>query len=188
MKIKHIALVSLIFIGLSNLTAQRIDYPSELLEKLSQMSLEIVEPTESSYRDVWVLKNEVYSYDFAIRSRKEKLEIRYILRTANPNNPLSAFPDIEFLRLVTQLASNDGAASPMAFHEVEPQELEEVFQADWGKYVFFQPKGSFAQWPHAKLLSLYKTNHGLVHILFLYKKPSIDLDNRFYAVRFLAHR
>jgi len=180
---KSLLITISVFLSIS-LSAQRIDYPDNFLEKLSQMSLEIVEPTESSYRDVWVLKNEVQTYDFAIRSRKEKLEIRYILQAHNNNNPLSSFPDIEFLKLTTQLASNNGEASPMSFHEVEPKELEEIFQADWGRYVFFQPKGAFAQWPHAKLLSLYKANHGLVHILFLYKKPSISLDNRFYAIQF----
>jgi len=164
--------------------AQRIDYSTEFLQKLTQMSLEMVEPIESDYRDVWVLQNEVHTYDFAIRSRKEKLEIRYILQPYNDNNPLAALPDIEFLKLLTHLACNDSEASPMAIHGIAEKDLQENFQADWGKYAFFQPKGTFAQWPHAKLLSLYKADEGLVHILFLYKKPSIALDNRFYAVQF----
>ncbi|MEL6941243.1 MAG: hypothetical protein AAFO82_01120, partial [Bacteroidota bacterium] len=147
-----------------------------------------VEPVESDYRDVWVGKNQVHSYDFAIRSRKEKLEIRYILQPYQNTNPLATLPNIEFLKLLTHLASNDTEASPMAIHEIRNIELEESFQADWGRYAFFQPKGAFAQWPHAKLLSLYKADQGLVHILFLYKKPSIALDNRFYAVQFMNEK
>ncbi|MEM9846585.1 MAG: hypothetical protein AAF847_01755 [Bacteroidota bacterium] len=165
-------------------TAQKIDYPADFLDRLAQMSLTFIAPLESDYRDVTVLKNDVQAYDFAIRSRKEKMEIRYILEPTN-NDVLSNIPDIQFTRLLTQLASNDVNASPMAVHAIEAQELQEVFRADWGRLAYFQPKDSFAHWRHAKLLSLFKAEKGTTHVLFLFKKPSIHLDHRFYAVQFV---
>ncbi|MEM9886251.1 MAG: hypothetical protein AAF849_10185 [Bacteroidota bacterium] len=179
-----IILISVIYLSNCPAIGQKIDYPADFLNKLDQLSLAFIEPLESDYKDVMVLKNEVQSYDFAIKSRKEKIEIRYIVQPSG-DDLLANMPNIQFTRLLTQLASNHETASPMAIHDIARKELEEFFHADWGRLAFFQPKGDFAHWRHAKLLSLFKAEKGMTHILFLFQKPSVDLDNRFYAVQFI---
>lgn len=171
-------------VSISSLTAQKLTYPDEVLSKLNQMSLDIVMPTESDYRDVFVIKNSVVRYDFAIKSRQEKLEIRYIFRPLDTNDPLISLPDIHFIKMLTHLATNREEALPMVIHEVAPSDLKNAFQADWGRFAFFQPKGEFAAWQHAKLLSLYRAEKGMVYVLFLFNKASANLDRRFHAVQF----
>jgi hypothetical protein len=164
--------------------AQRIDYSDSFLAKLDQLSLTLVEPMDAGYKDVMILKNDVEGYDFAIRSRKEKLEIRYILEDYDANNIMHQFPNLQFTRLLTHLATNDDNSLPLSVHELAQDEVEEAFGADWGKVAYFQPKGNFTHWQYAKLLSLYKSERGMAHILFLYNRSGLALNNRFYAVQF----
>ena len=165
--------------------AQRIDYSDTFLSKLERLQLAVVEPLDAGYKDVMVLKNDVESYDFAIRSRKEKLEIRYILKDYDANNVMQQLPNIQFTRLLMHLATNDENSLPLAVHQLPQAEIEETFGADWGKVAYFQPKGKFTHWQYAKLLSLYKAERGMAHILFLYNKSDLALSERFYAVQFL---
>ena len=166
-------------------TAQRIEYSESFLEKLNQLQLTVVEPTDAGYKDVMVLKNDVEGYDLAIRSRREKLEIRYIIEDDEAIEITHHLPHIRFTLLLSQLASNIEDSLPMAIHELPQDEIEELFGADWGQVAYFQPKGNFTHWQYAKLLSLYKTERGMAHILFLYNKSGLALDNRFHAVQFL---
>jgi len=184
MKAMQYIYVSFFFLLPTNFFAQKIDYLDHFLNKLKQMSLAFVEPTDSDYRDVIILKNDIKKYDFAIRSRKEKIEIRYILEVEKEPKLSSQLPDIQFFKTLTHLASNDENASPMAVHSIPENELNNDFQADWGKFAYFQPKGDFAHWRHAKLLALYKSGKGMVYVLFLFDKPTPSLNNRFYAVQF----
>lgn len=177
-------LVSFFLFSFTNFFAQKIDYSEDFLNKMKQMSLEFVEPTDSDYRDVIALKNDIKKYDFAIKSRKEKIEIRYILEVEEESNLFSQLPDIQFFKMLTHLASNDENASPMAVHGIPENELSNDFRADWGKFAYFQPKGNFAHWKHAKLLALYKSGKGMVYVLFLFDNPTPSLNNRFYAVQF----
>ncbi|MEM1326954.1 MAG: hypothetical protein AAGI23_13415 [Bacteroidota bacterium] len=169
---------------LTTTNAQRIDYSDDFLQKLEQLHLSVVEPMDAGYKDVMVLKNDVEGYDFAIRSRKEKLEIRYILEAYDATNIMHQLPHLRFLRMLTHLATNEENSLPLATHELPQEDVTSLFGADWGKVAYFQPKGRFTHWRHAKLLSLYKAERGMAHILFLYNKSGLALDDRFYAVQF----
>lgn len=170
-----------LFVAFS-MTAQKVQLSENFEAKLTASNLEFVMPIESDYKDVFILKNDLQSYDFAIRSRKEQLEMRYIIEPYDANDPKSNLPSVRFIQLLMHLATNDQDAM-MAIHNVNPTDLQ-LFHADWGKYAFFKLKTGFASSVQCRLLSLHQTGSGTAHILSIYKEPSIALDNRFYALQF----
>lgn len=165
-----------------NAQAQKIDISDPFALKLELMQLDFLQPLDSDYKDVMVVRNDLQKYDFAIRSKKEKLELRYIIELAPPNNPMYAVPSVQFSRMLTHLATNDEEAL-ITVHSLSTADLE-IFNADWGKVAYFQPKIGFSDKPNCKLLSLYREGKGMVHVLFLFDKPSEAVDNRFYTLRF----
>ncbi|NJK82545.1 MAG: hypothetical protein HC912_00725 [Saprospiraceae bacterium] len=103
-------------------------------KKLTAASMEMVMPLDADYKDVYVLKNDLQAYDFAIRSRKEQLEIRYLIQPYEENDLTVYVPHIQFIRMLTHLATNDQEAI-IAIHELSEEELN-WFHADWGKSAF----------------------------------------------------
>ncbi len=166
----------------SSAFSQKIDFSDSFLEKLEAVGLDFLAPLDTDYKDVFVVRNDWLSYDFAIRSRKEKLELRYVIEPADADNPLHSVPTVQFTRLLTHLATNEQEAV-ITVHRLSSGDLE-LFNADWGKVAFFKPKNGFTDKHNCKLLSLYREGQGMAHVLFLYNKPTEAIDNRFYALRF----
>ncbi len=179
---KHI-FYTLIFLTIPLLAfSQNIKLSSEFKSKLLAADLDFVVPVESDYKDIFILKNDLQPYDFAIRSRKEQLEIRYIIEPFDESDPRASLPSMRFVQLLMHLATND-QEELMAIHDIVPSDLE-LFNANWGKYAFFKLKEGFSSSSNCKLLSLHKVGSGTVHVLFIYKEPTIALDNRFFALQF----
>ena len=177
-------LLSLFTFGvLLNCGSAQVDLSDRFMHLLNQTNLEFLEPLEAKYRDVPLFKNPYQNYDFAIRSRKEKLEIRYLVEPFEPNNPTFFTPHIRGLRMVTHLATNSEDAL-ITGHDVDTALLQSEFNADWGKVFFFQPKDGFSSYEHCKMLALYKEDVGMVYVFFLFRQARRELDNRFVAVRF----
>ncbi|MCB9285845.1 MAG: hypothetical protein H6560_00905 [Lewinellaceae bacterium] len=150
---------------------------------LKQAGVEFLEPVEARYKPAHVKKNPFQNYDYAIRSRKEGIEIRYLIRPYRQDSPVADAPHVEAARLVMHLATNDQDFL-IAGREVAPEALSGFFNADWGMQYFFRPKTGFADWKHCELLALHKDGQGTAFVLFLFDEPSRELGNRFYALRF----
>ncbi len=159
----------------------KMDEDFELL--LEEAGIAFLSPVEARYKRIPVWKNPLQSYDYAIRSRREGLEIRYIIKPYEAGNPLSALPQVEAIRLLTHLATND-QEELIVGHEIAQEVLAEAFHADWGRQYFFKPKSSFSRWQHCELLALHKAGQGTAFVLFLFDEPSRELGNRFYALQF----
>ncbi|HMQ49805.1 MAG TPA: hypothetical protein PKA00_20325 [Saprospiraceae bacterium] len=149
---------------------------------LQDANLVFLEPTESSYRAVKALKNDYLDSDFIIRSKREGLEIRYVIQ------PLSVgeadfWPHVEASRLLTHLASNeeDGV---MVGHRIEENQLLQAFGADWAAYYYFEPKSAFGAYRHCRLLALYKEGQAMAYVVFLFNEPSRELEQRLLALQF----
>jgi hypothetical protein len=164
------------------MTAQRVELSEGFAQKLAAASMEWVVPLDSDYKDIHVLENDLQSYDFAIRSKKEKLEIRYIIQPYQENDLTAHIPHIQFIRMLTHLATNEQEAI-IAIHDVSEEDLS-WFHADWGKSAFFKLKDGFSGFVECRLLSLYKEEKGMAHVLFVYQQPTVALDNRFFALQF----
>lgn len=161
----------------------QVDISPHFSHLLELSKLDFHAPLEAKYKDIAVLKNPWQTYDFAIRSRKEKLEIRYLVVPYKESNPLNNIPHINCMRMVTNLASNSQDVVITGL-SIEEEELKEQFNADWGKVFLFQPKIGFSNRMHCKLLALHKEGVGTAYVFFLFNEADQALDNRFYALRF----
>ena len=150
---------------------------------LANAGLSFVEPLEARYKDIRVSQNDYAGYQFAIRSRKEKLEIRYLIYPHREEDPLSDAPHVRAMRLLVSLATNQ-QESVMRGMEVADADLDEHFRADWGKGFFFTPKPGFTSWHQCKMLALHREGQGTAFVFFLFDKPSTALDYRFYALEY----
>ena len=180
-----ILLTCLVFLFFSTLTfAQRIDLDDSFTEKLEAAGLEFLAPLDAGYKDIALWRNPYQSFDFAIRSRREKLEIRYLIEPWRAGDRSFLAPHVKATRLLLHLATND-QDMVMTGLDVEPAVLHEQFNADWGKVFFFQPKRGFSHAPNCKMLALFREGKGMAYVLFLFDEPGPELDFRFEALRFV---
>ena len=159
----------------------QVDLSPSFQTKLEAAGLEFIEPLEARYKDIRVVRNAFLDYDFAMRSRREGLEIRYYIDPAGPG--ATAVPHVEAVRLLMHLASNEERYI-MSGVDVKDFDLKEQFNADWGKVFFFTPKETFSPRRQCKMLALFREGYGMAFVFFLFNEAGPALDHRFYALRF----
>ncbi len=175
-----VCLIGLLCLCAGPVVAQ-VDLDPGFQEKLEVAGLEFIEPLEARYKDVRVVRNDFLTYDFAIRSRREGLEIRYYIQPAGET--AMDVPHVDAIRLLTHLATND-ERFVMSGLDVSEADLREQFNADWGKVFFFTPKESFSPRRQCKMLALFREGYGSAFVFFLFDEAGPELDHRFYALRF----
>lgn len=161
----------------------QLEYSDSFLYLLENAQIDFYEPVEGKYKAIKLQKEVFQPCDFGMRSRKEQLEIRYIIAPYSENSPAFNAPHVESARMVAHLATNDPDAV-ITILSMDELELRDKFNADWGKVFFFKPKEQFSTSKHCKMLSLYAEGKGMALVFFLFDKPSTELDNRFLALRF----
>ncbi len=187
MKTPHlVAFIALAFsFWPSDLGAQKISYPSQFQQLLTQAGLEFFEPLEAGYRDIEPLKNDFQHCQFAIRSRKEGLQIRYFILPWNDDDPTTTNPHLVTFRAITSIAINEDEAVISAIQPTKETLLKD-FNADWGMIYFFQPKPGFSDKPSCRMVALCKEGQGTAFIFYLFDDPANEaLDTRYLALRFL---
>jgi len=181
---KYVFLLILFLFPNWDLSAQS-EIPITFEEKLTSASVEILIPLENKYKTVNVNSTPYMPYDYALRSKKGKLEIRYSINIFEDSTALmNQLPNVQCMRTLTNIASNDDEAVT-TIHSIAESDLEEHFNADWGMVAYFNPKQSFGTYKHCKMLALFKEGKGMTYVYFLFDEASIELDNRFHAVRFI---
>lgn len=165
---------------------QSIEHSPELSALLQQAKVDIFTPTETDYKTIKIDKKtvEYQSYQLALRSKKEKLEIRYLIQPIDTSQQFYFPPNVNFMRTVTHLASNE-EENLIAVHSMANKDLVEVFNADWGREVLFTPKKIFSDRSHCRMLMLHKDEIGDVFVFFLFDLPNEALDTRYYALQFM---
>jgi hypothetical protein len=163
---------------------QKIDYPPLFTQLLAETSIEFFEPIDAGYRSINLPPNEFQNCQFAIRSNKEDLEIRYFIMPWDEDNPLSLNPHVATFRALTNIATN---ADEAVISAIRPgrEDLLEDFNAGWGMVYFFRPKPAFSNQPMCRMLALYKEGRGTVFVFYLFKDPgNVALDRRYRTLRF----
>ena len=174
---------SLLFIS-SFLLAQKIEYPENFQALLDSVGVEFYEPSDAGYRDYEPLENRWQPCHFAMRSRKEKLDIRYYIEPWNDDIPMSSQPNVNTFRTLTMVASTDDDEVISGIQPTKKSLLEE-FNADWGMTYFFKPKTEFSEKPMCRMMALCKEGKGTVFIFYLFDDPGNEaLDVRKYALKF----
>ena len=156
-----------------------LDGISSLLESLQA---EILFPLDGGYSKLpQSSENDFFPCHYRLFSRSEGMEIRFFFQ---PDSLGKIPPQIESRRLALHLCSNDEQAVITA-RSLSELELETLFGADWGKVHLFPPKFAFGNGaPYCQMLSIYKTGRGMIHLFFLFAKPSPVVENRLYLARF----
>jgi hypothetical protein len=168
-----------------SLSAQKIHFPPQFQQLLDQTGIEFFEPLDAGYRDIVPLENEYQSCHFAIRSKREDLQIRYFILPWNDGDPTTTNPHLATFRALTSVAVNSDEAVISAI-QPEREKLRNDFNADWGMIYFFQPKPGFSELPACRMVSLCKEGKGTVFIFYLFDDPANEaLDTRYLSLRFL---
>ncbi|PHN01294.1 hypothetical protein [Flavilitoribacter nigricans] len=172
-----------IFLLPGALGAQRVDLSDDFNQLLTEVDAQLVLPVEADYKDIRPLKNRWMDYDFSIRSRKEKMEIRYKILPFEVENRTFYAPHVKAMQVMMQVASNqeDAIVSTISLSE---KSLKEDFRADWGKLFTFTPKEEFSNKQTCQLITLFREGKGMVFLFFLFNKPPMELTYRHLAVSF----
>lgn len=164
---------------------QKIDYPIGFSERLNRAGVDFFEPIEAGYKDTRPVQNEFQDYHLAIFSRKEDLEIRYVIQPFETNNPFSSNPHIATIRALTSVSINEEEELISAI-QLEKKQVLKDFNADWGMVYFFKPKPGFSKYPYCRMLALHKEEQATVFVFYLFEKTDNEaLDRRYQALRFL---
>jgi len=171
-------------IGLANLSAQ-INLTSNFQTKLAAAGVNFLTPVEHNFKIAKVHHNNLQDYDFAIREKKDKVEIRYLVL---PDTGIIAggYPHLNFGNRTMTLASNadDEASSAISILQLSKKTLTEKYHADWGAISFFTPKKSFADTRYCKMVALYREGLGYVYTFFLYNDVNTEFNARYDLLEF----
>lgn len=160
----------------SNLSAQ-LDISADFQTKLNAAGLNFLTPVEHQYKTIKIYQNNLQSYDFALRQKKDKVEIRYLV-IPDTGNISGGYPHINFGSRTMTLASNadDEAVSTVSIIQLSEQILAGKYHADWGAIAFFTPKKSFSDMRYCKMVGLYREGLGYAYTFFLYEDVNTDFD------------
>jgi hypothetical protein len=165
--------------------AQKVDIPVSFFRLLNQAGIEFFEPLDAGYKEIELPENEYQNCQFAIRSGKENMQIRFFILPWNDQDPLATQPNIVTFRTITSVASN---ADDAVISAIQPdrETLHKDFNADWGMIYFFQPKPGFSLYPNCRMIAICKEGKGTAFIFYLFDDPANEaLDTRYLTLRFL---
>lgn len=180
-----IATFTLLFCGviILPLTAQ-ITPDSTFARQLAEMGLEIIQPLESDYRNLGAAENDYLTCPLVVRSRREKLEIRYAVRPVADMGYLADAPHIAAGNLAVNLASNDEDTF-LAVHSLPAASVRDNYGADWLKLYTFPPKRGFSERETCQMVALFREGVGMAYVFLLFDKAPELLDARTNALRFV---
>lgn len=157
--------------------------PAELQWRLDTMQADIFRPLDSDFRPVKVDGEDYVPAQFAMYSKREKLEIRYYARPKKELGFFAQMPHLDASRVVMNAASNDEDAVTTG-HSFGTEDRK-TFGADWAKLFTFPPKRGFSDTQYAQMVAIYRENQGMIYIFLLFNDAPDTLDARQIAARFL---
>jgi len=182
----HKVFFSLVLLSLGSLSksqAQRIDLTEDFSTLAATMAVDFMAPLDAGYKDIRAFPNPHQNYELAIRSRREKLEIRYHLEPEEENKPMTRIPHVRCMQMIANVASNEEQTRVSALSISDSIRIDRL-NADWAKVFTFTPKKTFSPRLTCQMLAMYKEGKGMVFTYLLFNKPPIELDNRLLSIRF----
>lgn len=178
--------IVLLLLVLPFLKAQKkINLNEEFGAALQLLNAEVMPPLDGDYRVFRPSENFTQNCQWALRSRKEKLEIRYIASPFTKQKRSQAYPSLAAHRLAMHICSNEEDAMITA-RDLTEHEQEVLYNADWGRVYIFPPKLDFSPYTYCKMIALYKEGKGMAYIFNLFDNPSPNIDSRLYSFRFIG--
>ena len=174
----------ILLLGRVVLYSQPEALPLSFQQKLEAMQLEVFRPLDSDYHPLSSHPGDFQVCDYIIRSRSEKMEIRYLAVPFREDKWESQYPHILATRMVTHVATN-AEDVPISLLSLGTTELE-AFHADWGVVYFFTPKSQVSERRIGELLVLHKEERGTILVFFFFDDPDNPaVDLRFQTVQFI---
>lgn len=156
------------------------EIPLQVQDFLNRTGSALSLPLDSDYKPVYIPEELFQRYDYAIRSGKDEVEIRFLFLPDMGNEP---FAQVNSYRMALHIGDNQSNTSFTA-RELTERELKEVFNADWGRVYILKPKTSFSIQQHCRFLCLHKQDQGMICVFYLFDKPSMAIDQRLHMVRY----
>ncbi len=153
--------------------------------KLQAAKLEFLQPLDAGYKELKSRRNDFQNYDHAIYSRKEKLEIRYLIVPYDSLMPTADLPHLVASQMMINLSNNTEAFTGSAFSYTE-EAARSDFNADWACEFLFKPKPEFSSKSTCRMLSIHKDEVGTAYVFLLFDKIPELLDARTISLRFLS--
>lgn len=177
-----VLLLPLLLCLLSPLAAQ-FDLPVEFVARLDSVDVQFTAPLDSDYREATLRSDCPYLPEhFALRSRRENLELRFHLRPERLDDLYYGRPHLAATTVAMNLGSNDEDAVT-AVHQFGDEELA-IFNADWARMYTFRPKRSFSSRQQAQLVALYREGRGMAYTVLLFDDAPDTLEGRQLSLRF----
>lgn len=167
----------------TNSQAQRIDLTEDFSTLATAMAVDFMAPLDAGYKDIRAFPNPHQNYELAIRSRREKLEIRYHLEPEEDDKPMTRIPHVRCMQMIANVASNEEQTRVSALSVSDSIRID-MLNADWAKVFTFTPKKTFSPRLTCQMLAMYKEGKGMVFTYLLFNKPPIELDHRLLSIRF----
>ncbi len=167
---------------LSTLLPAQSELPADFQQLLDSMDVRFTAPLDSDYQLGSRHDNDYLTDQYSLRSRREKLELRFYLQPENETDQYYRRPHMAATALAMNLGSNDEDAVT-AVHSFDDEELD-LYQADWAKMYTFRPKRSFSDKQQAQLIALYREGRGIAYTVLLFDEAPITLEGRQLSLRF----
>lgn len=160
----------------------QLTLPPEFEQLLDALDIRFTAPLDSDYREGMLHDNDYLDHLFAMRSRREGLELRFYVQAERADDRYYQLPHLAATTLAMNLGSNDEDAVT-AVHSFDEEELE-LYGADWARMYTFRPKRSYSTSKQAQLIALYRAGRGLAYTILLFDDAPDDLAGRQLSLRF----
>lgn len=155
-----------LLIGLLPLTLNgQQEFAEETIEKMETMGVAFLEPIDIDYKLKVPKKkkrqDELYGYDFSVHLDDRVVWVKLIEET---ETSLIRFPHLEFHRLLTHLASNEGESN-IYIYDIPQEE-----GVDWMSEARFTPKKKISEYKYGTSKVYYREGKGMIVLLYFDKK------------------
>ncbi|MEO1625985.1 MAG: hypothetical protein AAFV25_12575 [Bacteroidota bacterium] len=157
--------------------------PSDFQQLLEDHQLDFYAPVEGTFKNKRLRKTSWQACDFAMYSKKARLEVRYLLQPFHQENPKNDIPHVKMIRMASHLASNEDD-SHIAIHKISKERLSSMYRADWGATAVFEPKRSFSDRRYCQMLSLFREDELQLYVFILFDRADEEVEQQLASLRF----
>lgn len=156
-----------------------------------------------NYTETEVKKNEDVSYEFAVKSKKNKLEIRYAVfsliqdvkeyqewKNSKNKNGVTLDPNTIYEMFSFTVAANIAGSESFKKTVFDSESVKNEFNADWGASYLVECKSEFGKgYKYALITALHKDDVANAYIIFLFDDFDVaqsEIKTAFYSMKFMT--
>jgi len=133
-------------------------------------------------------KGSEMMYQYAVKDKNEDFEIRYYIRPiVNEQESTESYAE-DLMAAISLVITDKKIPNIPKIELIKTENVQEKFNADWGGYTVFEPKGEFGKgYEMCSFNSIMKKGVGQIFIVYLYSnyKEQIGLTTKYnYSIKF----